>query len=97
MSEQQETVKREKVRVIPIKYIDNFPEHPFQVKEDESMQQLIHSIHMNGVLNPVIARRKEDERYELISGHRRKYACEVLGLDVIPIIVLDMSRDEAII
>ena len=61
------------------------------------MQQLIHSIHMNGVLNPVIARRKEDERYELISEHRRKYACEVLGLDVIPIIVRDMSRDDAII
>ncbi len=90
-------VKREKVRVVPIKFIDDFPDHPFQVKDDEGMEQLIRSIDMNGVLNPVIARKKEDGRYELISGHRRKHACEVLGIETIPIIVREMSRDEAII
>ncbi len=77
-------VKREKVRVIPVKFIDDFPDHPFQVKDDEGMEQLIRSIDMNGVLNPVIARKKEDGRYELISGHRRKHACVVLGIETIP-------------
>ena len=90
-------IKREKVRVVPIKYIDDFPDHPFKVVDDESMEQLIRSIDLNGVLTPVIARKKENERYELISGHRRKHACEVLGLELIPIIVRDMSRDEATI
>ncbi len=90
-------VKREKVRVVPVKFIDDFPDHPFQVKDDEGMEQLIRSIDMNGVLNPVIAREKENGRYELISGHRRKHACEVLGIETIPIIVREMSRDEAII
>ena len=90
-------IRREKVRVVPIKFIDDFPDHPFKVVDDESMEQLIRSIDLNGVLTPVIARKKEDERYELISGHRRKHACEVLGLELIPIIVRDMSRDEATI
>ncbi len=90
-------IKREKVRVVPVKFIDDFPNHPFQVKDDESMELLIRSIDMNGVLNPVIARKKEDGRYELISGHRRKHACEILGIETMPIIVRDMSRDEAII
>lgn len=76
MSEQNDEIKREKVRVIPLNLIDDFPDHPFQVKDDESMEQLVKSIEMNGVLNPVIARKKENERYELISGHRRKHACE---------------------
>jgi ParB family chromosome partitioning protein len=61
------------------------------------MDQLVHSIEMNGVLNPVIARQKEDGRFELISGHRRKHACEKLGVEQIPVIVRDLSRDEAII
>lgn len=89
--------KREKVRIIPIELIDDFPDHPFLVKDDESMEQLIKSIEMNGVLNPVIARKKEGERYELISGHRRKHACEKLGVKQIPIIVRELSRDEAVI
>ena len=97
MSEPTDEVKREKVRVVSIKQIDDFPHHPFLVKDDESMEQLIHSIEMNGVLNPVIARKKEGERYELISGHRRKYACERLGIELIPIIVRELSRDEAVI
>ena len=90
-------LRREKVRVIPIELIDDFPDHPFLVKDDESMDQLIKSIQMNGVLNPVIARKKEGERYELISGHRRKHACEKLGIKQIPIIVRELSRDEAVI
>lgn len=89
--------KREKVRVISLQYVDDFPDHPFQVKEDEDMEKLIESIRSNGVLNPIIVRRKEDERYEVISGHRRKYACQKLGLDLIPMIVRDISRDEAVI
>lgn len=97
MSENFEEVKREKVRVVPLKYVDDFPDHPFRVNDDESMVDLVHSIEMNGVMNPVIARRKEDGRYELISGHRRKFACEKLGLELIPIIVRELSRDDAII
>lgn len=89
--------KREKVRVISLQYVDDYPDHPFQVKEDEDMEKLIESIRNNGVLNPIIVRRKEDERYEVISGHRRKYACQKLGLDLIPMIVRDISRDEAVI
>lgn len=97
MNEQNEEIKREKVRVIPIKLIDDFPDHPFLVKNDESMEQLVHSIEMNGVLNPVIARRIEGDRYELISGHRRKRACQILGIELFPIIVRELSRDEAVI
>jgi len=97
MNENNDEIKREKVRVIPLKYIDDFPNHPFLVKDNESMAQLVKSIEMNGVLNPVIARKKDGERYELISGHRRKHACEVLGIENIPIIVRDLSRDEAVI
>lgn len=97
MSENFEEVKREKVRVVPLKYVDDFPDHPFRVHDDESMADLVHSIEMNGVMNPVIARRKEDGRYELISGHRRKFACEKLGMELIPIIVRELSRDDAII
>ncbi len=91
------SIPREKVRVIPIELIDDFPDHPFLVKDDESMEQLIKSIEMNGVLNPVIARKKEGERYELISGHRRKHACQKLGVKKIPIIVRELSRDDAVI
>jgi len=90
-------IKREKVRVIPIELIDDFPDHPFLVKDDESMDQLIKSIEMNGVLNPVIARKKEGDRYELISGHRRKHACQKLGIKQIPIIVRELSKDDAVI
>ena len=89
--------KREKVRIIPVELIDDFPDHPFQVKDDESMAQLVSSIEMNGVLNPVILRKKEGERYEIIAGHRRKYACRKLDIKLIPSIVRELSRDEAVI
>lgn len=96
-TEQDDGIKREKVRVVPLSTVKDFPNHPFKVKDDESMQELIHSIEVNGVLNPVIARKTEQGDYELISGHRRKHACEVLGIERIPIIVREISRDEAVI
>ncbi len=89
--------KNEKVSFVSLSLIDDFPEHPFLVKDDESMEQLIHSIEMNGILNPIIARKKEDGRYEVVSGHRRKHACSRLGITDIPVIVRELSRDEAVI
>ena len=89
--------KNEKVSLISLSLVDDFPEHPFMVKDDESMEQLIHSIEMNGILNPIIARKKEDGRYEVVSGHRRKHACSRLGIAHIPVIVRELSRDEAVI
>lgn len=83
MEEINDSAKREKVRVIPIDLIDDFPNHPFQVKDDEDMEKLVESIRNNGVLTPIIVRKKEDERYETIAGHRRKHACKKLGLTVI--------------
>ena len=97
MNESSKDRTPEKVQVVPLNQIDDFPDHPFLVKDDDSMDQLVHSIEMNGVLNPVIARQKEDGRFELISGHRRKHACEKLGVEQIPVIVRDLSRDEAVI
>ena len=97
MSEVKDDLKREKVRIVEISKIQDFPDHPFLVKEDESMDQLVNSIRMNGVLNPVIARRVADEHYELISGHRRKHACILLGIDRIPLIGREMTREEAVI
>ena len=89
--------KKEKVRVIPLEYIDEFPGHPFKVLDDESMQKLMNSIEEIGVQSPIVARIKEDQRYEIISGHRRVHACRRLGLKLIPAIVRELSRDEAII
>lgn len=94
---QETEMKREKVRVVPIKYIDDSPYHPFQVRDDEEMMSLVESIATFGVITPVIARKTADERYELISRHRRKRACELLHIDTLPIIVRDLSREEGII
>ena len=95
--EENREVKREKVRSIPIAQIEDFPEHPFKIQDDEQMHKLIDSIKDYGVITPVVARKIGEERYELISGHRRKYACKMLGIDRLPVIVRDMSRDEAVI
>ena len=97
MNEAKDDLKREKVRIVEISKIQDFPDHPFLVKEDESMDQLVNSIRMNGVLNPVIARRVDEENYELISGHRRKRACILLGIDRMPLIGREMTREEAVI
>ena len=88
---------REMIRSVPLRLIDDFPEHPFKVKDDEEMEKLKDSISLYGVLTPVVARRCENGRYELISGHRRKYACKALGIEVMPAIVREMSREEAVI
>lgn len=85
-----------KVEGIALDLIDGFEGHPFSVKDDEDMQNLVKSISENGVLVPCIAR-QNGERYELISGHRRKAACELLGIATLPIIIKDMTREEAII
>ena len=87
---------QEKVYAIPIDAIDDFPEHPFQVRDDEEMAQLVRSIDNNGVLNPIIVR-QNGERYELIAGHRRRHACRTLGIKTIPAIVRELSREEAIV
>ena len=89
--------EREKVRRVAVAMIDDFPEHPFKVKDDEEMEKLKDSISLYGVLTPVVARRCENGRYQLISGHRRKYACKVLGIEFMPAIVREMSREEAVI
>ena len=86
-----------KIRDIPISEIDEFPDHPFKVLMDEYMEQLVDSIKRNGVMTPATVRLKEDGRYELISGHRRKKACELAGLDTLKCEVKEFSRDEAII
>ena len=90
-------VKREKVRSIPIEQIGDFPDHPFKIQDDEQMQKLIESIQKYGVITPVVARKIGEEQYELISGHRRKHACKILGIDRLPAIVREMCRDEAVI
>lgn len=89
--------KREKVRVIPIEFFDDFPKHPFNVKMDAEMEALIESIKEFGILTPLIARKKENGRYEIIAGHRRKFAAKKLGLTELPVILRDLTRDEAII
>lgn len=86
-----------KIREIPISEIDEFPDHPFKVLMDEDMEQLVESIKRNGVMTPVTVRLKEDGRYELISGHRRKKACELAGLETLKCEVKELTRDEAII
>lgn len=97
MPEAKDDLKREKVRIVPISNIEDFPDHPFQVKDDESMDQLVESIRMNGVLNPVIALKIDENHYQLISGHRRKHACVLLGIDRIPLIGREMTKEEAVI
>ena len=95
--EQRNDAKREKVLDIPLSEIDAFPDHPFQVKLDESMQAMADSVKAVGIQTPALVRLKDDERYELVSGHRRKMACELAGRDSMPCIVRELSRDEAII
>ena len=87
---------QETVCTVPISLIDDFAEHPFQVRDDEDMERLVQSIENNGVLTPVILR-KNGERYELIAGHRRKHACLRLGISGIPAIVRELSREEAVV
>ena len=82
---------------IPISEIDDFPDHPFKVRMDEDMDLLVQSVKERGVIVPITLREKEDGRYELVSGHRRKKACELAGFDTIRAEIRDLTRDEAII
>ncbi|MBR2550646.1 MAG: ParB/RepB/Spo0J family partition protein [Clostridiales bacterium] len=86
-----------KIYDIPIELIDDFPDHPFKVRMDEDMDQLVESIKERGLITPITLRPKEDGRYEVVSGHRRKKACEIAGLSYVKADVREMSRDEAII
>ena len=95
--ESREEAKLSKIRDIPISEIDEFPDHPFKVLMDEDMEQLVESVKRNGVMTPATVRIKEDGRYELISGHRRKKACELAGLETLKCEVKELTRDEAII
>lgn len=88
--EERDDQKREKVLDIPLSEIDGFPDHPFQVKMDEAMQAMAESVKTFGIQTPAIVRLNEDKRYELVSGHRRKMACELAGLETIPCIVRQM-------
>lgn len=82
---------------IPLSEIDDFPNHPFKVKMDEDMNQLVQSVKERGVITPITLRQKEDGRYEIVSGHRRRKACELSGLERVPAEIKELSRDEAII
>ena len=88
---------KERIQDIPIAEIDDFPDHPFHVDIDDAMREMAESVKRFGVLSPAVARQKKNGRYELISGHRRKKACELAGIDKMPVIVRNMDRDEAII
>lgn len=98
-STEQERVESQlpKIYDIPLSEIDDFPDHPYKVKEDEDMDQLVQSIKDNGILTPVTLRRKEDGRYEVVAGHRRKRACELAGIPTLRAELKDLTRDEAVI
>lgn len=95
--EERDAEKLEKVEKIAVSSISNFPNHPYQVKENEEMEDFVENIKENGVIHPVIVRTKEDGTYEMISGHRRKRACELAGIKEIPAIVREMSDEDATI
>lgn len=95
--EQRDDEKLSKIRDIPLTEIDNFPDHPFKVRDNEDMAQLVESVKERGVITPATVRQKEDGRYEIISGHRRKRACELAGFETLRCEVVDLDRDEAII
>lgn len=86
-----------KIYEIPLSQIDDFPDHPFKVKIDEDMEQLVESIKQRGIITPITLREKENGRYEIVSGHRRKKACEIAGLETIKAEIKELDRDEAII
>lgn len=94
---EREDDKREKVLEVPLELIDSFPDHPFQVREDEDMVRMVESVEKFGVLTPAVARQKDDGRYELISGHRRMHAAGIAGHATLPVLVRNLTRDEAVI
>lgn len=98
MNDQERAENRlPKIFDIPLTEIDDFPDHPFKVRLDEDMEQLVESVKSRGVITPITLRRKEDGRYEIVSGHRRRKACELAGLETVPAEIKELTRDEAII
>lgn len=95
--EERDTAKQPRVQEIPIDQIDDFPNHPFKVRMDENMEQTAESVKQYGVLVPAIVRPKEDGRYEMVSGHRRKMACSLIAKQSMPCIVRDLTNEEATI
>ena len=89
--------KLPRIHEIPLDQIDDFPDHPFKVKLDEDMDQLVQSVIDRGVITPITLRPKEDGRYEIVAGHRRRKACEIAGLPTVKAEIRDLTRDEAII
>ncbi|MBR2562919.1 MAG: ParB/RepB/Spo0J family partition protein [Eubacterium sp.] len=96
-NEELEKNRLPRIFQVALTEIDDFPDHPFKVRMDEDMDQLVESIRERGVITPVTLRKKEDGRYEIVSGHRRKKACEILELDTVPAEVKELTRDEATI
>ena len=94
---QRDEEQLSKIRDIPLELIDDFPDHPFKVRDDEDMMQLVESVKERGVITPATVRQKEDGRYELVSGHRRKRACELVGFETLRSEIVDLNRDEATI
>jgi len=94
---QRDEEQLSKIRDIPLELIDDFPDHPFKVRDDEDMMQLVESVKERGVITPATLRQKEDGRYELVSGHRRKRACELAGFETLRSEIVDLNRDEATI
>jgi ParB family chromosome partitioning protein len=98
MNDQERAENRlPKIYDIPLTEIDDFPDHPFQVRLDEDMDQLVESVKERGIITPITLRKKDDGRYEIVSGHRRRKACELAGLKTIPAEIKELTRDEAII
>ena len=95
--EMRDDAKLARIHEILVSEIDEFPDHPYKVKDDEDMMNLVESIRENGVLTPATVRQKEDGRYEMLSGHRRWRACQLLGLDTLRCEIVDLDRDEATI
>lgn len=94
---QRDEEQLSKIRDIPLELIDDFPDHPFKVRDDEDMMQLVESVKERGVITPATVRQKEDGRYELVSGHRRKRACELAGFETLRSEIVDLNRDAATI
>lgn len=95
--ESREDLKRERLMEIPISQICDFPDHPYKVKDDESMMELVESIRTRGLIQPVLVRPLENGKYEMVSGHRRKRAFELANIEKIPARVMELTRDEAIL
>lgn len=98
MNDKERTENRlPKIYNLPLSEVDAFPNHPFKVKLDDDMEQLVQSVKERGIITPITVRQKEDGRYEIVSGHRRKRACELAGMKTVPAEIKELSRDEAVI